>query len=349
MSILQSGVHGFIKKPFTKKRFMDCIAYHSTVDLAGKLASSFEVESKNRPVKILFCEDDNDLREIIAADLQGVDGFSPEFAANGIEALTKTENQSYDAIITDISMPGIDGMELITKLRQSSRNKHVPIFILSAAADDRVSDFARDKLVTIFYKPNDMKSIIKGLKNKVFPSRMIDTYHSSLVDYWYEVINEIFSSNIGDFNFGTLEITDADTFEAYISTSISMVGSAINGRIQLILDRPFCLDFVKEIFKENYQREIVNIKEFVGELSNQLAGRMKLKLEKHGVKLQITIPSTHFGETEVCRDFKDSKVLLLHARSTKGFCKLLLSLSKIGDDVFAHQVDGVVLDGGLFF
>ncbi len=349
MCILLSGVHGFIKKPFTKKRFRDCITFHADQQNFLNPPRSSEPESKPLEMHLLFCEDDNDLREFIAAELQNIQGLNSEFASNGLDALNKAENQTYDAIITDIKMPGIDGMELITKIRQSPRNKHVPVFIFSGAAESKVSDFARDNLVTIFYKPFDMKSIIKGIQNKVFPNRTIATYHSNLVDYWYEVINEIFSANIGDFKFGTLEITELDKFDAYISTSVSLVGSAINGRIQLILDRAFSLDFVKEIFKDNFEREIGNIKDFVGELANQLAGRMKLKLEKHGVKLQITVPSTQFGETEVSRESKDSKVLLLHARSATGFCKLLLSMSKIGDDVFAHQVDGVVLDGGLFF
>lgn len=45
-------------------------------------------------------------------------GFSTDTAADGVEALRKAQEFNFDAIVTDLIMPGMDGMELLRRLRQ---------------------------------------------------------------------------------------------------------------------------------------------------------------------------------------------------------------------------------------
>ncbi len=59
-------------------------------------------------------------------------GFTVESARNGVEALEVLKNFVPDIIITDLSMPRMDGMELVSKIRQLVIFADTPILVLAA-------------------------------------------------------------------------------------------------------------------------------------------------------------------------------------------------------------------------
>ncbi len=86
--------------------------------------------------KVLVVEDNNAMRSLIAASLEqhlDVDVFEAE---NGFAALKAIPENEFSIIITDINMPDINGLELITFLRQHPAYKDVPILIISTEAGD---------------------------------------------------------------------------------------------------------------------------------------------------------------------------------------------------------------------
>lgn len=88
-------------------------------------------------VKVLLVEDD---REISAVLRQGLEeaGFEVDSAPDGVEGLRQALGGGYDALILDIMLPGMDGLEVLSKLRGSA--VETPVLILSArrSVDDRV-------------------------------------------------------------------------------------------------------------------------------------------------------------------------------------------------------------------
>ena len=56
---------------------------------------------------------------------------------NGIEALDRLEEAMPDVIITDISMPEMDGFELCSRVRSDERFKHLPVILLTSLSDPR--------------------------------------------------------------------------------------------------------------------------------------------------------------------------------------------------------------------
>jgi len=81
--------------------------------------------------KILIVDDEQSMRDTLQIMLEN-EGFSVDSAANGIEALNLCETDLYDLIITDMKMPGVDGIQLIEKL--NSRGSDTPIIIMTAYA-----------------------------------------------------------------------------------------------------------------------------------------------------------------------------------------------------------------------
>lgn len=86
----------------------------------------------NMNYKILIVDDDMFLLEMYVLKFKE-SGFEVEFASNGNEALQKVENivMPLDVILTDILMPGMDGFELLKKLKEKQVLKNVKIVILS--------------------------------------------------------------------------------------------------------------------------------------------------------------------------------------------------------------------------
>jgi two-component system OmpR family response regulator len=86
---------------------------------------------------VLVIEDDSDTADYLLKGLTE-SGYVVDRAADGREGLVMALSQSYDALIVDRMLPGIDGLSIIQTLR--AQDKHTPVLILSALAqvDDRV-------------------------------------------------------------------------------------------------------------------------------------------------------------------------------------------------------------------
>lgn len=78
--------------------------------------------------RILMVDDNPEIREIVSV-LLGGEGFTVEEAGNGKAALSKIEENSYDLILLDVMMPGLNGYQTCVEIR---KNSNVPILFLSA-------------------------------------------------------------------------------------------------------------------------------------------------------------------------------------------------------------------------
>jgi DNA-binding response OmpR family regulator len=61
-----------------------------------------------------------------------MEGFTVSMAFDGESAITFLDTHSPDLIITDLLMPGVNGIEFIQHVRSSEHNKHIPIILLTA-------------------------------------------------------------------------------------------------------------------------------------------------------------------------------------------------------------------------
>lgn len=87
---------------------------------------------------VLLIEDNNDIAEMIAEYMERRD-YQLDFAADGITGLHLAVSNSYDCIVLDLMLPGLDGLELCRKLRQDGKNS-TPVIMLTArdTLDDKV-------------------------------------------------------------------------------------------------------------------------------------------------------------------------------------------------------------------
>ncbi|MFT4823050.1 MAG: DNA-binding response OmpR family regulator [Halioglobus sp.] len=82
--------------------------------------------------KILIIDDDQELCALLA-DFLKLEGFETHAQHNGAEAVVHCKEHQYEAIILDIMLPGMQGLEVLRKVRQFSRT---PILMLTARGED---------------------------------------------------------------------------------------------------------------------------------------------------------------------------------------------------------------------
>ncbi len=78
---------------------------------------------------ILLIDDDDSLRRVMEFSLAEA-GYQVKAAGSGEEGLQAFEKDHFDAVITDITMPGMNGMEVLKKVRE--RDDGVPVVIINA-------------------------------------------------------------------------------------------------------------------------------------------------------------------------------------------------------------------------
>jgi two-component system alkaline phosphatase synthesis response regulator PhoP len=85
--------------------------------------------------KILVVDDEEVLVETIAYNLEQ-SGYQVETAATGVSALEAAHRESFDLIVLDIMLPGMDGLEVCRQLRREDRTATVPIIMLTAKSEE---------------------------------------------------------------------------------------------------------------------------------------------------------------------------------------------------------------------
>jgi len=122
--------------------------------------------------KILVVDDESNIR-VALQDLLAANNYEVELAVDGQDGVEKAQAIHPDLILLDIMMPKLNGLELLKKLKTSTKDAHVPIIILSAKSDvdslnEAMWNYA-DKYITKPYQPEEILHSIKASLDNSFP------------------------------------------------------------------------------------------------------------------------------------------------------------------------------------
>lgn len=87
--------------------------------------------------KILITEDSSATRSFLAATIEAMEGYEVIEATSGFDALRLLPREQVDLIITDINMPDINGLELISYVRNNPNYCSIPLFIISTESSEK--------------------------------------------------------------------------------------------------------------------------------------------------------------------------------------------------------------------
>lgn len=119
-------------------------------------------ETSTPPVKVLVVDDEPNIVDLLNVSLK-FQGFDVETAGSGQEALDKAREFQPDAFILDVMMPGMDGFELLNKLREEGLEGPVLYLTAKDAVEDRIHGLTigADDYVT---KPFSLEEVITRLR-----------------------------------------------------------------------------------------------------------------------------------------------------------------------------------------
>jgi CheY-like chemotaxis protein len=121
-------------------------------------------------MKVLIIDDEEDFRVVASTCLGLISGADVVEAASGSEGLAMAESEKPDVILLDLMMPGMDGQETLTNLRQNPSTKEVPvIFCTTKGMFDGFEEMKKLGALAVITKPFDpaklgeqIKSILKS-------------------------------------------------------------------------------------------------------------------------------------------------------------------------------------------
>ena len=127
--------------------------------------------------KVLVVDDDRKIRELLYNFLT-LKGYKVITASSGEEALEIAKSETPQAILMDIRMSGIDGMETCRTLRAEEEIRHVPVILITAygAVREETEDAGADDLVE---KPFDMLDLALRLKAVIRIGHITDPFDRS--------------------------------------------------------------------------------------------------------------------------------------------------------------------------
>jgi len=114
---------------------------------------------------ILLVEDTEDLGEMIC-DILKISGYQVAWAKDGGDGLAKYLSIKPDLVVTDLVMPVMNGLEVISKIREIDHENNVPIIILSAKAtpEDQETGFKAGASLYL-KKPCSSKLLLESIKD----------------------------------------------------------------------------------------------------------------------------------------------------------------------------------------
>lgn len=107
---------------------------------------------------VLIIDDEIDFSGVIAERLRGR-GFDVDTVESGAEAMDKVKGKSYDAVVLDLAMPEMDGIETLTRLLEIDKNLQV-IMLTGRATVQKGVEAIKLGAVDFLEKPADITDLI---------------------------------------------------------------------------------------------------------------------------------------------------------------------------------------------
>lgn len=109
------------------------------------------------PKRILIVDDDPDVHELLAAAI-GKPGRQIESVHDGVAGLRRVEAQPYDLVMTDVNMPGLDGMELLGRIHKLRPEGKVVVMTV-ASTPETIIQAIREQAFCYFSKPFTISAV----------------------------------------------------------------------------------------------------------------------------------------------------------------------------------------------
>lgn len=99
-------------------------------------------EGEFKTKKILIVEDSPTMRQLVKFGLRRLNNVKIVEASDGVDGLRKLQKEMFDLVITDINMPIMDGLKLLSLIRKDDIYKDVPVIIITTEGGEKEKEKA---------------------------------------------------------------------------------------------------------------------------------------------------------------------------------------------------------------
>ncbi|HEY9299240.1 MAG TPA: response regulator [Phormidium sp.] len=113
--------------------------------------------------KILVVDDEEAIQEVIKSCLEELAGWQVLLAGSGVEGLRIANSEQLDAILLDISMPEMNGIEMFQKLQGNSTTQKIPVVLLtgSTLSKERQQFLQLEQVAGVIIKPFNALNLVE--------------------------------------------------------------------------------------------------------------------------------------------------------------------------------------------
>lgn len=115
-------------------------------------------------LRILAVDDSRTMLETIRLTLEK-ENYHVDVSPNGQEALSLMNSNQYDVILTDYNMPGMDGIALTKKIRESARHGMVPVIVITTESELDIKMLGKEAGATGWivkpYRPEQLVAVVQ--------------------------------------------------------------------------------------------------------------------------------------------------------------------------------------------
>jgi two-component system, NtrC family, nitrogen regulation response regulator NtrX len=123
---------------------------------------------------ILVVDDDKSVRDSLKMILE-YEHYEVEFAENGEQGLQKIDRQSYDVVLLDVKMSGMDGIEVLTKIKQ--KNEKLPVIMVSGHGTiETAVEATKLGAYDFLSKPLDRDKLLVTIRNASQQAKLFEEY-----------------------------------------------------------------------------------------------------------------------------------------------------------------------------
>ncbi len=119
--------------------------------------------------KILVVDDERNMVRLLQLNLER-EGYEVVTALDGMEGLQKAHTENPDLVLLDITMPRMDGFEVLNILKANTETSEMPVVILTARSKDadvfQGYETGADAYLTKPLHPNELTAVIRKMLNK---------------------------------------------------------------------------------------------------------------------------------------------------------------------------------------
>jgi len=122
--------------------------------------------------RILIVDDEESTRLLLARVVSKELKAEVQLAGTSVQALRLAESSVYDAILLDLLMPGMDGFELLRRIRENTPNAATPVVVVSILSDDKSAERARALGANAYHvKPIRRAELVSMVKRELAAAR----------------------------------------------------------------------------------------------------------------------------------------------------------------------------------